>query len=120
MRPTARGRTQIGPALTARDAAQLLGVTRQAVAKRGDLVALRSRSGRLVYPVVQFAGRAPLPGLGDVVRTLREVVEPLMIASWLTGADLGLEGRRPVDALAVGEDDRVLQAARRFAAGMGQ
>ena len=106
---------QVGPALTQRDTATLLGTTEQAVAKDGRLLRVRDRDGRPVYPVVQFAGRAQLAGVADVVRALAGVLEPLTVASFLTAAHPDLDGRRPVDALRAGEQEAVVRIARRLA-----
>src|SRR3954453_14033090 len=51
---------------------QLLGrpgspITKQAVSKRRDLLALTTGSGRKVFPAFQFQGRAPVAGLGEVL-----------------------------------------------------
>lgn len=107
--------SQVGPCLTQRDVARLLGKSEQAVSKDPRLVRLRNRDGRPVYPVCQFDGRRLLQGVGEVVRILSPAVEPLTLASWLTASNEGLDGRRPVDALREGEVDVVAAAARRFA-----
>lgn len=106
---------QIGPALTQSATARLLCKSEQAVGKDRRLLRVRTRSGRVVYPVAQFAGRAQLPGVADVVAELGEVVKPLTIASWLTAPNDDLEGRRPVDALGDGEVAAVTALARRVA-----
>jgi len=105
---------QIGPALSQRDVARLLGKSEQAVAKDHRLLRLRNRYGRPVYPVVQFDGRRQASGVGDVVDVLVEVLEPLTVASWLTGVNPLLADRRPVDALADGDLDEVMIVARRL------
>src|SRR5947209_14040897 len=43
-------------------------VSRQAVHKRKGLLALATGSGRVVYPVFQFVGHSPLPGLEEIGR----------------------------------------------------
>jgi hypothetical protein len=48
---------QLGPVLSQRDVARLLGRTEQAVSKDRRLLRLVNRDGRPVYPVVQFDGR---------------------------------------------------------------
>lgn len=106
---------QVGPALTQRDTARLLGKTEQAVAKDPRLLRVRGRDGRPVYPVLQFDGRSQLAGIADVVATLRDAVEPLTKASFLTAVHRDLGGRRPVDALRAGEVEAVLLIARRLA-----
>ena len=65
-----------------------------------------------VFPSFQFEenGR-PLPVIANVLAVLREVRSPWQIAMWLTGANLWLEGDRPVDRLRT-EPVRVVEAAR--------
>ena len=106
---------QLGPALTQGAVAALLGKSVQAVAQDRRLLRLHNRDGRPVYPILQFDGRRQVPGVADVVATLRDVVEPLTIASWLTARRPDLDGDRPVDALRAGRTDAILAAARRFA-----
>ena len=78
---------QLGPAYTTTQVARLLGVTKQAVAKRRGLLRLEQRDGKTVYPVFQFDGDRPLPGMETVVSTLAdEVATPWTTASWLTSA----------------------------------
>jgi hypothetical protein len=107
---------QIGPALTQRDTATLLGKSEQAVSKDPRLLRIRNRDGRPVYPVVQFDGRAPLAGLGEAVTVLSGVLHPLTVASWLTTPSSALDDLRPVDALRAGHVDDVHDLARRLAA----
>jgi len=107
---------QLGAAYTARQVAQLLGVTQQAVGQRRGLLRLKQRNGHVVYPVVQFDGDAPLQGIDEVVATLDPTVaDHWTIASWLTGPNPDLGGRTPAQALRDGDRDRVLVLARRFA-----
>ena len=51
---TQRWGAQLGPSLSQRDVARLLGKSEQAVAKDGRLLRLRNQDGRPVYHVVQF------------------------------------------------------------------
>lgn len=71
----------------------------------------------MVYARAQFAGRAQLAGVGDVITALGEVLEPLTVASWLIAPNDELDGRRPVDALADGEAEAVTRLAHRLARG---
>lgn len=114
---------QVGPFLAARDVARLLGragrpLSRQAVAQRRDLLAIRAGNGATVYPIFQFAGRRTLPGMREVLAALEEVAQPLTIASWLTTAHPDLDGRTPAAALRDGDADAVVRAARALAAGL--
>lgn len=107
---------QVGPALTQRDTARLLDKSEQAVAKDARLLRVRASDGKPLYPVVQFAGRHQIDGVAAVVAALRESLEPLSVASWLTAPNRELGRRRPVDVLAAGDDDgTVLLLARRLA-----
>jgi len=105
---------QVGAALTQRDTARLLAKTEQAVAKDARLLRVRSRDGRAVYPVLQFSGRAQLPGVAAVVAALADALEPLSIASWLTAPHPDLGGT-PIAALRAGTVDDVVRIARRLA-----
>lgn len=106
---------QVGPSLSQRDTARLLGRTEQAVSKDPRLLRARRRDGRPVYPVVQFDGRRQSPGVSQVVGAMNGAVSDLTIASWLTAPNDGLQGRRPIDALAAGHLAPVLAVANRFA-----
>lgn len=110
---------QVGPALTQRDTARLLGKSEQAVAKDVRLLRVRTRDGRPVYPVVQFDGRAQVAGVAEVLAVLRDALEPLSTASWLTAPHRDLDGRRPVELLRDGHAERVLVVARRLARAAG-
>lgn len=108
---------RLGPACTQADVAELLGISQQAVSKSRRLLRIVQRDGRPVYPLFQFDGRRQLPGVGDVVALLGPLLEPLTVASWLTGPLRELDGRRPLDVLAdVDGADRVLVAAKHLAA----
>lgn len=110
-------RAAIGPALTTAGVARLLRRSEAAVAQDHDLLALTQRNGRQVYPVVQFDGDRPLPGLADVIAVLRTaVVTPWTIASWLTDTGPDQTTERPIDQLRAGNRDDVLADAQRWAA----
>ncbi|MGI8876709.1 MAG: hypothetical protein ACR2KP_20770 [Egibacteraceae bacterium] len=106
---------QVGPCLTQADAARLLGKSEQATAKDARLLRVKTRSGRVAYPVVQFEGRGVLPGIGAVLAIVAPVADALTILAWLTGTQRALGGRRPVDALRDGDADDVIALASRFA-----
>lgn len=106
---------QAGPVLSQADAGRLLGKSEQAVSKDRGLLRVKLRSGRVAYPVVQFAGRSVLQGIAEVVDTLRGVVQELTVLSWLTAANGHLDGRRPVDVLRAGDVESVVTVARRLA-----
>lgn len=106
---------QIGPALAQADVARLLGVSVQAVSKNRGLLRIANRDGRVVYPVVQFDGRGPLPGLALVLAALGDALQPLTIASWLTLTTGALDDRSPVEALRAGDVQAVLALAQQVA-----
>ncbi|HZQ26693.1 MAG TPA: hypothetical protein VFA94_03240 [Acidimicrobiales bacterium] len=94
-------------------------VSRQAVSKRHDLLALRTGSGRVVYPAFQFRGSTPLAGLADVLAALpAELVSRWTVASWLVSALPELDGERPIDVLVSGGTPAVVAAAREWAASL--
>ena len=99
----------------------LLGdVTRQAVhdlVKRGRLLALE-RQGARVYPVFQFKGSKPLPGLTAVLAALKPAdLSHDTIAAWLNRPQPALRGSSPAEWLHDGRDlAPVVLAARRTAA----
>lgn len=109
---------QVGPSLSQRDTARLLGRTEQAVSKDKRLLRVHRHDGRPVYPVVQFEGRHQMAGVAEVVEALDGAVGELTVASWLTSSNDALGGRHPVQALTEGDVDAVLSVAGRFAARM--
>lgn len=106
---------QVGPASAQRDVARLLGKSEQAVSKDVNLLRIRNRDGRPVYPIMQFDGRRPLSGVAEVVRILATVADPLTIASWLTATNPALGSGRPIDALRRGDVDEAIAVAHRLA-----
>jgi hypothetical protein len=103
-------------------AARLGGVTKQAVSDRVHrhrLLALRTGSGRLVYPAFQFNGHDLVPGMADVLLALRpDATSAWTVASWLTTPDSALHGRAPIEALRDGAVDEVVAAAEELADGL--
>ena len=78
-------------------------VSRQAVHQRRGLLALRTRSGAVVYPALQFRGRTLIGGLAVVLDALpASLVSPWTVASWLTTPTVDLHGEAPIDVLAEG------------------
>ena len=111
---------QLGAALTGATVAKMLNVSPQAISSNKGLLRLRMRSGRVGYPVLQFKGRRPIDGLGDIVRLLAPVVSTdWTIASWLTSPNADLGGDTPIEVLRNGRRrESVKVAARRFAAAL--
>lgn len=94
-------------------------VSKQAVSKRPDLLALTTGSGRKVFPQLQFQGRTPVAGLGDVLAALPErLVSRWTVASWLASPATELGGQRPIDALADGNCVAIVASARSWAAAL--
>ena len=114
---------EVGPFYDTDGVMHLLGgVSKQAVhdrVRRHRLLALRTGSGRLVYPAAQFDQHGVVPGLGRVLDVLvPDDVEAWMVASWLTTRDPALDARTPLDVLRRGDVDEVVAAARQIAAGL--
>lgn len=113
---------QVGPTLSSRAVAELLGVSRQAVherTQRGSLLALRGSDGSMLYPAFQFGSNGrPLAGVAEAVRTLTPAVETrYTIAAWFTSPEPELGGATPSGWLREGRDPAaVVEQARREAA----
>ena len=91
-------------------------ITKQAVSKRRGLLALTTGSGRVVYPIFQFAGSGVVDGLDEVLAVLPEsLVSRWTLASWLVSEQGDLGGESPVALLRDGAAARVAAAARRWA-----
>ncbi len=113
-------RNAVGKVYDTAALAQMLHVTRQAIASRVNartLLAVPGRRSRL-YPVWQFEVLD-----GDVIDVRRVVplilrawldvepeVEPLTIAAWANAPSEYLDGRRPWELIVEGDDDAVLEA----------
>ena len=113
----------LGPYYDTATVASVLGVSVAAVRgrrARGSLLAMRTGSGKVVFPVWQFDHGKVLPGLGPVLRALGDGVSGWTVAAWLRSPDVELDGRTPLEVLqAGGEDDLVLGCTEHFAAGLG-
>jgi hypothetical protein len=113
----------LGPMYEWADVAAVLGTvgTRQGVndlARRRRLLALPTKSGKLLYPAFQFSGARTLAGLHELLVELDgSGASPWTQASWFVTGQDELDGeapaaylsRRPLDA-------RVLKSVRRVAA----
>jgi hypothetical protein len=114
---------RVGPFYDTEGVMALLGgVSKQAVhdrVRRHRLLALRTASGRLVYPAAQFHGRGVVAGLGTVLDALvPDDTEAWLVASWLTTSDPALGDRAPIDALRAGDIDPVVDGARELASAL--
>jgi hypothetical protein len=105
------------------DVATVLGTvgTRQGVhdlARRKRLLALPTKSGKLLYPAFQFSGARTLSGLHQLLTELDSSgVSPWTQASWFVTPQDELDGETPAVFLSrEAVDERVMEAARRAAA----
>jgi len=111
-------------AITTTQVAQLLGVSRQAVAERerkGQLLCIME-GGQLRFPLWQFdpsGASGVVEGLPLVVRALDEVAPTPTLGKivWLRKANSSLGDLSPIEALRAGRLDEVMAAARGVLAG---
>ena len=119
----------VGDRLDTTQVSRLLGITRQALAKRqhtGSLLGLPG-DGTTWYPTWQFdvdEGRIR-PEVRDLIGAFRDRlddIDPLVIAAWATTPqDEDLAGETPAQWLRAGRDpDQLRQAAERAAARLGR
>lgn len=119
----------VGDRLDTSEVARMLGVTRQALAKRqrsGSLLGLRGRATTW-FPVWQFdtRERCVRPVTADVIAAFREHlgdVDPVLVASWATTAqDEDLGGATPSEWIESRPDHRrLIESAHRAAARLAQ
>lgn len=108
-----------GGALSLTEAAQTLGISRQALHKRiagGTALGMMGAGNEIVVPKLQIAtaGEKPviLLGVDAVTKLFKEAAaDPWMALQFLVDADPNL-GRTPIEALRAGEKAAVVQAAR--------
>lgn len=99
-----------GGALSAKEMAHALGITRQAVdarRKRGALIGLTMGKRGFVYPSWQLG----LEGLDAVLYELQGL-DPWSQLAFLLTSNVWLDGDRPIDALRNGDFDLAVDAAR--------
>lgn len=105
-----------GGALSADEAAEALGLTRQAVDKRrrgGKLLALSAGKRGYRYPAFQFVSGGVLPGLERVLGTLSHH-DAWMRLSFLVNRSSDLNDESPIAVLKKGDIEAVLLAAAAF------
>jgi len=105
-----------GGTISADEAAEVLGLTRQGVDQRrraGRLLALTLGRRGYRYPLWQFSGHGMLPGLEDTLRAL-DSFEEWAQASWFINPNMDLDGHSPLTLLRQGHSEPVIQAARRY------
>ena len=103
-----------GGAFELADVERLLGISRQAIAKRveeGALIAVPGPGGRRRYPVAQFTRGGTLPGLREALSALR-ARNPWVQLNWLVNPDPHLGHKPPAKLLEAGEVEKVVAAAR--------
>jgi hypothetical protein len=112
----------LGPCLTGRAAAELLGITLAELSRRrrrGHVLGVMTRSRRWVYPTVQFETNergvtASSAQLEPVLASLLGAADGLGAARWMATPNTLLSGHTPWEALH-DDPDRVLAAAERQA-----
>ncbi|WP_419837791.1 hypothetical protein [Candidatus Poriferisodalis sp.] len=118
----------IGDRLDTTQVRELLGISRQALAKRqrsGSLIALEGQRTSW-YPVWQFdrEQRRVRPIVADIIAAFGEYLDeadPVVIAAWATTPQLDLGDRTPAQWIADANDDEQLtRAARRAAVRLAQ
>lgn len=112
---------QIGPFYDTPGLCKLLGVSKQALhdrVKRGTLLAVTSRNGKVGYPAFQFTGDQLLPGLRETLAEFRDTpVDGWAIGAWFTTPAASLGKQTPAHWLAESEDIQpVIDLARDTAA----
>lgn len=108
-------RSRIEPTLSATEAGQVLGISRQAVDKRraaARLLAVRL-GGDWRYPDFQFDGQAVVSGFERLMAACAGR-DPWAIADVLTAKDAALGGRSLIETLRTGDMDDVDRAIRQM------
>jgi hypothetical protein len=107
---------QLGGTLTAEEAADLLGISRQAVDKRrnqNQLIGLTQGRRGYAYPAFQFEDGKTLAGFEAVLQELSSHDPWMQLIFFANGSDR-LDGRSPLEALRQGELDSVIRAAQNY------
>ena len=105
-----------GGVLTAEEAADLLGITRQAIdnrRKRGKLLGVQLGKRGYRYPAWQFTPDGTLPGLGQIFQAL-DGYSPWIQFSFMLNDNAWLDGLRPLDLLRRGDIEPVIEAAGKY------
>jgi len=104
-----------GGALNATKAAQILGISRQAVEKRiskGQLLAVKIDGVRML-PAFQFQDTDVISGWQKVLEAFT-IDDAWMQVSFMLSQNPGLQGKRPVDVLKDGDKESVIRTARAY------
>ena len=105
-----------GGVLRSKEAADLLGISRQALDKRrrqGRIIGLTQGRRGYAYPVWQFEGRKIQGNLEKVLRRLKDH-DPWMQLTFFLNANDRLDGKSPLELLRLGEVEPVLEAAASY------
>jgi hypothetical protein len=105
-----------GGSISADDVAKLLNISRQAVDKRrrnGQLLAVELGRRGYYYPVWQFGDSGTLPGLENVLESLRDY-DPWMQLTFFVAPNPRLGNKAPFQALAERRLEGVLVAAQAY------
>jgi hypothetical protein len=109
-----------GGSISAEQAAEVLGISKQAILKRyqkGQLLAWREeRQNAARFPVWQFSDRQVLQGIEEALQALNagnRLDDFGRLLFFLSNHGL-LGGKRPIDCLRKGEVTKVLQAAQGY------
>ena len=103
-----------GGVITSHQAAELLGISRQAIDKRrkqGNLLAVSVGRRGYFYPVWQFSDDGVLPGFEPVMNILKDY-DPWMKMIFMLNANHGLNNRSPLEKMREGDLDNVFKAAQ--------
>ncbi len=102
----------IGPVYDVDGVMRILGISKQAVSKRENLLALTTGSGRVVYPAFQFVGTEVVTGMSRLRSLLpKELISPWDLASWLNAPQPDLSGEKPINLLRRQVVDSVVESA---------
>ncbi len=102
-----------GGCVSDKEAAQILGLTRQSIAKarqKGQVFALPRGQIGYTYPVWQFKSGRLLTGIKEVLAALKEH-DLWMQVSFMLSANSRLNNKIPLAVLRKGQLDQVLEAA---------
>lgn len=79
--------------------------------RRNEVIALRKGGRKHVFPLAQFVGGRPAPGIREL---LSLIPNPRLAWFWLARPSLGLHGRTPIEMLKHDMVREVMPAARNF------
>jgi len=104
---------EAGGLVSAYQAAQLLGITTQALDAEHPLIFVRTDDGNSGYPKFQFESEEMLGAVARVLSTIG-VENPWMRLSFFFLCLDELHGRKPIEAIRDGELESVILAATHF------